>query len=215
MGLDYVDIFYSHRFDPETPLEETMGALDTAVRQGKALYAGISSYSAAHTRQAAGILARMGTPVLIHQPSYSILNRWIEGGLLDTLGESGIGCIAFSPLAQGVLTGRYLGGIPEDSRAARAGSLTKAMLNEQTLGKVRALAALAAGRGQSLAQMAVAWVLRDPRVTSALIGVSSLVQLKDNLAALDRLDFSADELTEIDRLGTESGINIWAASSRD
>jgi L-glyceraldehyde 3-phosphate reductase len=215
MGLDYVDIFYSHRFDPETPLEETMGALDTAVRQGKALYAGISSYSAAHTRQAAGILARMGTPVLIHQPSYSILNRWIEGGLLDTLGESGIGCIAFSPLAQGVLTGRYLGGIPEDSRAARAGSLTKAMLNEQTLGKVRALAALAAGRGQSLAQMAVAWVLRDPRVTSALIGVSSLVQLKDNLAALDRLDFSADELAEIDRLGTESGINIWAASSRD
>jgi L-glyceraldehyde 3-phosphate reductase len=215
MGLDYVDIFYSHRFDPETPLEETMGALDTAVRQGKALYAGISSYSAAHTRQAAGILARMGTPVLIHQPSYSILNRWIEGGLLDTLGESGIGCIAFSPLAQGVLTGRYLGGIPEDSRAARAGSLTKAMLNEQTLGKVRALAALAAGRGQSLAQMAVAWVLRDPRVTSALIGVSSLAQLKDNLAALDRLDFSADELTEIDRLGTESGINIWAASSRD
>ena len=215
MGLDYVDIFYSHRFDPETPLEETMGALDTAVRQGKALYAGISSYSAAHTRQAAGILARMGTPVLIHQPSYSILNRWIEGGLLDTLGESGIGCIAFSPLAQGVLTGRYLGGIPEDSRAARAGSLTKAMLNEQTLGKVRALAALAAGRGQSLAQMAVAWVLRDPRVTSALIGVSSLAQLKDNLAALDRLDFSADELAEIDRLGTESGINIWAASSRD
>jgi L-glyceraldehyde 3-phosphate reductase len=215
MGLDYVDIFYSHRFDPETPLEETMGALDTAVRQGKALYAGISSYSAARTRQAAEILGRMGTPVLIHEPSYSILNRWIEGGLLDTLGEAGIGCIAFSPLAQGVLTSRYLAGIPEGSRAARAGSLSKSMLGAETLAKVRALDTLATARGQSLAQMAVAWVLRDPRVTSALIGVSSVAQLDENLAALDRLDFSAAELAEIDRLGTESGINLWAASSRD
>ena len=215
MGLDYVDIFYSHRFDPETPLEETMGALDQAVRQGKALYAGISSYSAAHTRQAAEILGRMGTPLLIHQPSYSILNRWVEGGLLDTLGDLGLGCIAFSPLAQGVLSARYLGGVPETSRAARAGSLTTAMLTPETLARVRALDALASGRGQSLAQMAVAWVLHDPRVTSALIGVSSLSQLEENLACLERLDFSAAELAEIDRLGTDGAVNIWAASSQD
>ena len=215
MGLDYVDIFYSHRFDPETPLEETMGALDTAVRQGKALYAGISSYSPERTRDAAAILASLGTPLLIHQPSYSLLNRWIEGGLLDVLGELGVGCICFSPLAQGVLTDKYLDGIPEDSRAARDGSLSPSFLNEQTLAKVRALNELAAGRGQSLAQLALAWTLRDPRMTSTLIGASSVAQLEDSLHALDRLDFSDDELAEIDRYATESDMNLWARSSSE
>ena len=213
MGLDYVDIFYSHRFDPETPLEETMGALDTAVRQGKALYAGISSYSAAQTKAAAAILRSMGTPLLITQPSYSMINRWIEGGLLDVLGEEGIGCIVFSPLAQGVLTGKYLGGIPAGSRAETGGSLTADLLDPGTLAKVRALGEIAARRGQSLAQMALAWTLRDARVTSALVGAGSVAQLEENLAALANLAFSAAELAEIDRFATESGINLWAASS--
>jgi L-glyceraldehyde 3-phosphate reductase len=213
MGLPYVDIFYSHRVDPDTPLEETMGALDTAVRQGKALYAGISSYSPERTRQAAEILRGLGTPLLIHQPSYSMLNRWIEGGLLDTLGEEGIGCIVFSPLAQGLLTDRYLGGVPEGSRAAKPGTMDRDQLNEETLAKVQALDEVAGRRGQSLAQMAVAWTLRDPRVTSALLGASSVAQLEDNVAALGRLDFGDDELAEIDRYATESGINLWAASS--
>jgi L-glyceraldehyde 3-phosphate reductase len=215
MGLDYVDIFYSHRFDPETPLEETMGALDTAVRQGKALYAGISSYSPERTRDAAAILASLGTPLLIHQPSYSLLNRWIEGGLLDVLGELGVGCIVFSPLAQGVLTDKYLDGIPEDSRAARDGSLSPSFLNEETLAKVRALNELAGRRGQSLAQLALAWTLRDPRMTSTLIGASSVAQLEDSLHALDRLDFPDDELAEIDRYATESDMNLWARSSSE
>ncbi len=214
MGVDYVDIFYSHRFDPETPLEETLGALDTAVRQGKALYAGISSYSAATTETAAEIMAGLGTPILIHQPSYSMLNRWIERGLLDVLEKRGIGCIAFSPLAQGMLSGKYLEGIPEGSRAHRSGSLTREMLTDETLAKIRALNQMATQRGQSLAQMALAWVLRDPRVTSALIGVSSIRQLEENLAALERLEFTDSELAEIDRLATESRINIWAASSQ-
>jgi L-glyceraldehyde 3-phosphate reductase len=213
LGIDYVDIFYSHRFDPETPLEETMGALDAAVRQGKALYAGISSYSADRTAEAVEIMGDLGTPVLIHQPSYSMLNRWIEGGLLEVLADAGVGCIAFSPLAQGMLTGRYLQGIPEGSRASRASSLTSEMLSEATMAKVRGLAEMAARRGQSLSQMAIAWTLRDPRVTSALVGVSSVEQLEENLAALRGLDFSAEELAEIDRLATESGINIWARSS--
>jgi L-glyceraldehyde 3-phosphate reductase len=213
MGLPYVDIFYSHRADPDTPLEETMGALDTAVRQGKALYAGISSYSPERTRQAAAILRGLGTPLLIHQPSYSMLNRWIEGGLLDVLGTEGVGCIVFSPLAQGLLTDRYLGGIPEGSRASRPGSMDRDQLGEETLAKVRALHQIAGRRGQSLAQMAVAWTLRDPRVTSALLGASSVAQLEDNVAALDRLDFGDDELAEIDRHATEAGINLWAPSS--
>jgi L-glyceraldehyde 3-phosphate reductase len=178
MGLEYVDIFYSHRFDPDTPLEETMGALDTAVRSGKALYAGISSYSPERTRDAASLLRNLGTPLLIHQPSYSMLNRWIEGGLLDVLEAEGVGCIAFSPLAQGLLTSRYLDGIPAGSRASRNGSLSQDQLSEKTLAHVRALNAIAAGRGQSLAQMAVSWTLRDPRVTSALIGASSVAQLE-------------------------------------
>src|ERR671927_159384 len=199
MGLEYVDIFYSHRFDPDTPLEETMGALDTAVRQGKALYAGISSYSAADTRRAAALLRALGTPVLIHQPSYSLLNRWIEDGLLDVLGEEGVGCIVFSPLAQGLLTSRYLDGVPEDSRAARDETFSREMLSEENLGHVRALNGIAGRRGQSLAQMALAWTLRDPRVTSTLIGASSVAQLDENLAALSRLDFGDDELAEIDR----------------
>jgi len=216
MGLDYVDIFYSHRFDPDTPLEETMGALDTAVRQGKALYVGISSYSAVKTAEAAAILRALGTPFVIHQPSYSLLNRWIEDELLATLEELGIGCIVFSPLAQGVLTNRYLEGIPEGSRAATIGSaLSPELLTEETMEKVRALSAIAAGRGQSLAQMAIAWTLRDQHVTSALIGASSVAQLEDSLAALDRLDFSEDELAEIDRFATDSGINLWAESSRE
>jgi len=215
MGLDYVDIFYSHRFDPETPLEETMGALDTAVRQGKALYAGISSYSAAKTREAEEILRALGTPLLIHQPSYSMLNRWIEPELLDVLGDLGVGCIVFSPLAQGLLTDRYLDGVPEGSRASRHGSLSTGQLSDETLAKVRALSELAARRGQSLAQLALAWALRDERVTSALIGASSVEQLETNVRALDSLLLDADELGEIDRYATESGVNIWATSSRD
>ena len=214
MGLDYVDIFYSHRFDPDTPLDETLGALETAVRQGKALYVGVSSYSAEKTREAAAILRGLGTPLTIHQPSYSMLNRWIEPDLLDTLGAEGVGCIVFSPLAQGMLTDKYLGGIPEGSRASRDGSLSPEQLNEQTLAKIRALNEIAARRGQSLAQTALAWVLRDPRVTSALVGASSVEQLETNVAALDRLDFVDDELEEIDRYATESDINIWAESSR-
>jgi L-glyceraldehyde 3-phosphate reductase len=215
MGLAYVDIFYSHRFDPDTPLEETLGALDTAVRQGKALYVGISSYSAGRTRDAVRILRELGTPLLIHQPSYSLLNRWIEdGGLLDVLGDEGVGCIAFSPLAQGLLTDRYLRGIPEGSRASRAGSLDRDMLSEQNLAKVRALDQLARRRGQSLAQMALAWTLRDPRVTSTLIGASSVAQLEANAGALANLEFSEEELAEIDRAATgDSHVNIWAASS--
>jgi L-glyceraldehyde 3-phosphate reductase len=216
MGLDYVDIFYSHRFDPETPLEETMGALDAAVRQGKALYAGISSYSAEKTREAAAIMRGLGTPLLIHQPSYSLLNRWIEEELLDTLAAEGIGCIVFSPLAQGMLTDKYLQGVPEGSRAAaRGSSLSGDLLSAQTLEKVRALNEVAKRRGQTLAQLALAWTLRDPRVTSALIGASSVEQLEANVASLDRLDFAAEELAEIDRHATESGINIWAASSEE
>jgi len=213
MGLEYVDIFYSHRFDPDTPLEETMGALDSAVRQGKALYVGISSYSARRTREAVTILRHLGTPLLIHQPSYSLLNRWIEKDLLDVLGREGIGCIAFSPLAQGLLTEKYLAGVPTGSRASRAGSLSRGLLTEETLTKVRALNEVAKRRGQTLAQMALAWTLRDPRVTSTLVGVSSLVQLDQNVAALRRLDFAPDELAAVDRHATESGINIWAASS--
>ncbi len=215
MGVEYVDIFYSHRFDPETPLDETMGALDTAVRQGKALYAGISSYSPERTRDAAEMLRSMGTPLLIHQPSYSMFNRWIEAELLDVLQDEGAGCIVFSPLAQGMLTDRYLEGIPEGSRAARDSSLSPDMLTEQTLGKVRALNDIAERRGQSLAQLALAWTLRDPRVTSTLIGASSVKQLEDNVAALQRRDFSDDELDEIDRYATESDINLWARSSAD
>jgi L-glyceraldehyde 3-phosphate reductase len=215
MGLDYVDIFYSHRFDPETPLAETMGALDTALRQGKALYVGISSYSAAHTREAAAILRDLGTPLLIHQPSYSMLNRWIEDELLDTLGEEGIGCIAFSPLAQGMLTDKYLDGVPDGSRASQDGSFSAKLLTEQALAKIRALDEIAARRGQTLAQMAIAWTLRDPRMTSALVGVSSVEQLETNVGALDKRDFSDDELEEIDRYATESDINIWARSSAD
>jgi L-glyceraldehyde 3-phosphate reductase len=215
MGLDYVDIFYSHRFDPDTPLEETLGALDTAVKQGKALYAGISSYSAKRTTEAAAILRRMGTPPLIHQPSYSMLNRWIEGGLLDVLGHEGIGCIVFSPLAQGLLTDRYLSGIPAGSRASLNGSLSRGMLDESTMAKVRALNELAKRRGQSLAQMAIAWTLRDQRVTSALVGASSVAQLEQNVAALNNLEFSPQELAEIDRHATDEDINIWARSSKD
>ena len=213
MGLPYVDIFYSHRFDPDTPLEETLGALDSAVRQGKALYVGISSYSAERTREAVRILRELGTPLLIHQPSYSLLNRWIEDGLLDVLGDEGVGCIVFSPLAQGLLTDRYLNGIPEGSRASRPGSMSSDMLSDENLEKVRALNRIAERRGQSLAQMAIAWTLRDPRVTSALVGASSLAQLEANLAAVDNLAFDDDELAEIDRYATEGGINIWASSS--
>jgi L-glyceraldehyde 3-phosphate reductase len=213
MGLDYVDIFYSHRFDSSTPLEETLGALDSAVRQGKALYVGISSYSAAKTGEAAGILRQLGTPLLIHQPSYSLFNRWIEPDLLDVLGEDGIGCIAFSPLAQGLLTDRYLGGVPEGSRASAEGSLRPEMLSDENLAKVRALAAIAEGRGQKLSQLALSWVLRDPRVTSALIGVSSIAQLEDNVGALQKLEFTEQELTEIDRYAVDAGINLWARSS--
>jgi L-glyceraldehyde 3-phosphate reductase len=213
MGVDYVDIFYSHRFDPETPLEETMGALDAAVRQGKALYVGISSYSPDRTREAAEILRGMGTPLLIHQPSYSMLNRWIEPELLDVLEDDGVGCIVFSPLAQGMLTDRYLGGIPEGSRASRDSSLSPDMLTDQTLAKVRALHEIAQRRGQSLAQLALAWTLRDSRVTSTLIGASSVEQLENNVAALQHLDFTTDELDEIDRYASESDINLWARSS--
>jgi L-glyceraldehyde 3-phosphate reductase len=215
MGLDYVDIFYSHRFDPDTPLAETLGALDTAVRQGKALYVGISSYSAARTREAVAILSDLGTPLLINQPSYSMLNRWIEGGLLEVLGEAGVGCIVFSPLAQGLLTDRYLHGIPEGSRASHPSSLDPEMLSEENLAKVRALTDFAALRGQTLAQMALAWTLRDPRITSTLIGASSVDQLEQNVAALDNVTFSAEELAEIDRHATESDVNIWERSSAD
>jgi len=215
MGLDYVDIFYSHRFDPQTPLEETMGALDTAVRQGKALYVGISSYSARRTTEAAAILGRMGTPLLIQQPSYSMLNRWIEPELLDVLGEEGIGCIVFSPLAQGLLTDRYLNGVPAGSRASQPGSFSQDLLTEQTLAKVRALNQLAQRRGQTLAQMALAWTLRDPRITSTLVGASSVAQLEQNVAAVDKLGFSVAELEEIDRHATDAGINLWAASSKE
>jgi L-glyceraldehyde 3-phosphate reductase len=214
LGLDYVDIFYSHRFDPDTPLEETMGALDTAVRQGKALYVGISSYSAEKTTEAAAILRELGTPLLIHQPSYSMLNRWIEPELLETLGELGVGCIGFSPLAQGLLTDRYLEGVPEGSRATRPYALGREMLAEETLAKIRPLNEIAGRRGQTLAQMALAWTLRDHRMTSTLVGASSVAQLEDNVAALERLDFSDEELAEIDRYATESEINIWADSSR-
>jgi L-glyceraldehyde 3-phosphate reductase len=214
MGLDYVDIFYSHRFDPDTPLEETLGALDSAVRQGKALYAGISSYSAGRTREAAAIMRELGTPVLIHQPSYSLLNRWIEPELLDVLGDEGIGCIVFSPLGQGMLTEKYLDGIPAGSRAAEDGFLKRDFLNEENLARVRALAEIAGRRGQSLAQLAIAWTLRDPRVTSALIGASSVEQLEQNVAAIGNVDFSDDELEEIDRHAVDSGINLWAESSR-
>jgi L-glyceraldehyde 3-phosphate reductase len=213
MSVDYVDVFYSHRFDPDTPLEETMGALDTAVRSGRALYAGISSYSPERTRDAYEILREMGTPLLIHQPSYSMLNRWIEGGLLDTLGELGVGCIAFSPLAQGMLTSRYLNGVPADSRMAEGRFLTEDMLTEQNLTHIRALNDLAQRRGQSLAQLALAWCLRDERVTSVLLGASSVGQLEDNVAALQHLDFSAEELAEIDGYATDGGINLWQQSS--
>jgi len=213
LGLEYVDIFYSHRFDPDTPLEETMGALDTAVRQGKALYVGISSYSAEKTAEAAAILRDLGTPLLIHQPSYSMLNRWIEHGLLDTLGELDVGCITFSPLAQGMLTDRYLDGIPEGSRASRPGSLSPNLLTDETLAKIRALNDIAARRGQTLAQLALAWTLRDARVTSTLVGASSVAQLEANVGALDNLEFADEELAEIDRYATESEINIWSTSS--
>ena len=213
MGLDYVDIFYSHRPDPETPLEETMGALATAVHQGKALYAGISSYSAARTAEAAAVLRDLGVDLLIHQPSYSMLNRWIEPELLDVLGEEGVGCIVFSPLAQGMLTDKYLDGIPEGSRAARDYALTEDLLADETLAKIGALNEIAERRGQSLAQTALAWTLRDSRVTSTLIGASSVEQLEENVAALERLDLSEDELAEIDRHATESGINLWPGAS--
>ena len=213
MGLEYVDIFYSHRADPDTPLEETMGALATAVTSGRALYAGISSYSPERTREAAAILRDLGVPLLIHQPSYSLLNRWIEEELLDTLGEEGIGCIAFSPLAQGLLTTKYLNGVPEDSRASRNGSLNRDQITEQTLTHVRALNEIAQERGQSLAQMAISWTLRDDRVTSALIGASSVGQLEENLAAAGRTSFTAQELTAINGHAVEAGINIWATSS--
>jgi L-glyceraldehyde 3-phosphate reductase len=214
MRLDYVDIFYSHRFDPETPLEETMGALDAIVRQGKALYVGISSYNSRRTKEAAAILERLGTPCLIHQPSYSMVNRWVEtDGLLDTLEAKGIGAIVFSPLAQGMLTDKYLSGVPGDSRAATAGSFDPKFLTPENVGRVRQLNEIARRRGQSLAQMALAWVLRDKRVTSALIGASRPEQVIDAVGALDRLDFSADELKEIDRHAVEAGINLWARSA--
>jgi L-glyceraldehyde 3-phosphate reductase len=215
MGVDYVDIFYSHRFDPQTPLAETMGALATAVHQGKALYAGISSYSPQRTREAAALLAEHQVPLLIHQPSYSMLNRWIEAELLDTLGELGVGCIVFSPLAQGLLTDRYLSGIPEGSRASRDSSLDRGMLTVENLARIRALNDIAQRRGQSLAQLALAWTLRDARVTSTLIGASSVQQLEANVAALGRPRISAEDLAEIDRHATEGGINLWAASSTD
>ena len=213
MGLDYVDIFYSHRADPNTPLEETMGALHTAVTSGKALYAGISSYSPERTRQAAEILADLGTPLLIHQPSYSLFNRWIEDGLLATLDDLGVGCIAFSPLAQGLLTDRYLGGIPTDARAAREGSMQKNMVNDATLAGIRALTDIAENRGQSLAQLAISWTLRNSGVTSALVGASSVRQLEANLASIAHLEFSAEELTAIDQHAIDMGINLWAESS--
>ena len=214
MGLEYVDIFYSHRVDPDTPMEETLGALDTAVRSGRALYAGISSYNSERTREAAEILRDLGTPLLISQPSYSMLNRWIEADrLLDTLEEVGAGCIAFSPLAQGLLTDRYLDGVPENSRVATGGAMGEDMLTEARLARVRALNDVAARRGQSLAQLALVWALRDPRMTSLVIGASSVGQLEDNIAALDRLDLSDAEVQEIERHATDADINLWARSS--
>jgi L-glyceraldehyde 3-phosphate reductase len=213
MGLDYVDIFYSHRFVPDTPLEETLGALDSAVRSGKALYVGISSYGPEKTREAARILDEIGTPFIIHQPSYSMLNRWVEDGLLDVLEELGLGCIVFSPLAQGLLTNRYLDDVPEDSRAVGGDSFDMSMLREENLARVRALDEVARGRGQTLAQMAISWVLRDPRVTSALVGASRWSQIEDALGALDNLEFSSDELSQIDRHAVEGDINIWSTSS--
>jgi L-glyceraldehyde 3-phosphate reductase len=216
MGLDYVDIFYSHRFDPDTPLEETMGALDAAVRAGKALYVGISSYNSHRTREAAAILRQLGTPLLIHQPSYSMLNRWIEHDrLLDTLEELGVGCIAFSPLAQGLLTNRYLDGVPADSRVATGGAMTADMLTEERLSRVRALNEVAVRRGQTLAELALVWALRDPRMTSLVIGASSVAQLEDNVAALANTELTDAELAEIDRYALESGIDLWAGSSAD
>ena len=213
LGLDYVDIFYHHRFDPETPMEESLGALDTAVRQGKALYAGISSYSGRRTEEAVAILRDLGTPLLIHQPSYSMLNRWIEEDLLDVLGRSGVGCIAFSPLAQGMLTDRYLDGIPQDSRVAQNKSLDPSLLNDQNMTHVRALHKLAQRRGQTLAQLALAWALRDQRVTSVVIGASSVSQLEQNVGALGNRDFTPDELAEIDRYAVEGGIKLWVGPS--
>jgi L-glyceraldehyde 3-phosphate reductase len=213
MGLEYVDIFYSHRFDPDTPLEETMGALDTAVRSGKARYVGISSYSPRRTEEAVEILGQLGTPLLIHQPSYSMFNRWIEPELLEVLEREGVGCIVFSPLAQGLLTNKYLDGIPEDSRVRRGQYLSADLISEENVARARGLNEIAAGRGQSLAQMALAWTLRDPRVTSALVGASSVAQLQDSLAALERPDFDDTELAEIDRLAVEGQINIWSESS--
>jgi L-glyceraldehyde 3-phosphate reductase len=215
MGLEYVDIFYSHRHDPDTPLEETLGALDSAIRQGKALYVGVSSYSAGRTREAVSLLRELGTPLLIHQPSYSMFNRWIEEELLDVLGDKGVGCIVFSPLAQGLLTDRYLGGVPSDSRVATGGAMSQGMLSEENLTKVRALDSVAKRRRQALAQMALAWTLRDSRVTSTLIGASSVEQLEENVAALENLSFSDEELAEIDQHATESGINLWERSSAD
>src|SRR6267378_2427368 len=213
MGLEYVDIFYSHRFDPDTPLEETMGALDAAVRQGKARYVGISSYGPQRTEEAARILHDLGTPLLIHQPSYSLLNRWIEDELLDVLERAGIGAIVFSPLAQGLLTDKYLHGIQEDSRVRRGNSFSADMISEENLARVRALNEIAGRRGQTLAQLAIAWVLRDERVTSALLGASSGGQLEQNVAALGRLDFAPEELAEIDRHAQEGGVDLWASSS--
>lgn len=215
MGLDYVDIFYSHRFDPDTPLEETMGALDSAVRQGKALYVGISSYSPAKTQEAVAILRQMGTPCLIHQPSYSLLNRWIEEALLDTLQQEGMGCIAFSPLAQGLLSDKYLKGVPDGSRASKGGSFLGDFLSDQNLTMVRDLNQVATERGQSLAQMALAWALRDPRMTSVLIGASSVQQIEENVAALSNLAFSAEQLAQIDQIAHDGGINLWAKSSEN
>ncbi|OJU11565.1 MAG: aldo/keto reductase [Caulobacterales bacterium 68-7] len=213
MGLDYVDIFYSHRVDPKTPLEETMGALAQIHRQGKALYVGISSYSPELTRKAAAILAEERVPLLIHQPNYSMLNRWIEDGLLDTLDEVGAGCIAFSPLAQGLLTSKYLNGVPDDARVTRAPSFKSGMLSDENLGRVRALNAIAERRGQTLAQMAIAWALRDPRVTSALIGARTVEQLDNSLDAVKNLAFSAEELAEIDRYATDGGTDLWRESA--
>jgi L-glyceraldehyde 3-phosphate reductase len=213
MGLDYVDIFYSHRFDPETPLEETMGALDAAVRQGKALYVGVSSYSAKRTREAAAILRGLGTPLLIHQPSYSMLNRWIEAELLDAMAKEGIAAIAFSPLAQGLLTDRYLGGVPEGSRATHGGSFSRDLLTDANVANVRGLNEIAQRRGQTLAQMALAWILRDPLVASALVGASSVEQLDDSITALENLAFEPAELAEIDRFAVEGNVNLWAQSS--
>ena len=213
MRLDYVDVFYSHRFDPETPLEETMGALATSVKQGKARYVGISSYGPRRTEEAVQILRELGTPLLIHQPSYSMFNRWIEPELLDVLGREGVGCIAFSPLAQGLLTDKYLGGIPEDSRVRRGDKFSEEMITPENIERAQHLNEIAQGRGQTLAQLALAWILRDPRVTSALIGASSVKQLEQNVGALERLDFDQAELEQIDQYAVDGQLNIWAQSS--